>query len=88
MKKILFLFIFFTIHQIFSQVTPEQEASLADIMLNKINVLRKQKGIYALQRDNNLKDAGKLQADFMATKKQTLHTNENELYATATKRVL
>ena len=88
MKKILLLISFICFHQLFSQLTPEQEVSLADMMVKKINTLRKQKGIYTLKRDVNLKEAGKHHADFMSSQENVIHSEEDELYETPLKRVL
>lgn len=87
MKKLLLFISLICFQQTFSQITPEQEATLADMMIKKVNALRQQKGIYALQRNENLKEAAKFHADFMSSKKRVTHTQENALYKTSIDRV-
>ena len=87
MKKLLLLIIFICSQTFYAQVTPEQEAILADIIIKKVNSLRLQKGTYPLKRDSVLQKAGKLHAEFLATKKQITHTQEDPLYSTPLNRV-
>jgi len=87
MKKLFPLIAFICFQQIFSQITPQQETTLANLMVKKINALRQKKGIYNLERDANLKDAGKLQSDFMSSKKEAMHTHKDAIYKTALDRV-
>lgn len=88
MKKLLLLIFFICFQQIFSQITPEQEATLANMMIKKINTLRSQKGIYTLQRDSILKEAAKFHADYMSSNQNVTHNQVNALYKTPLDRVL
>ena len=88
MKKKLLLLIFISFQSVFSQIPPEQETILADMILKKINALRQQKDLFSLKKDENLKEAAQQHAAFMSEAKEVTHIQDDELYKTPQKRVL
>ncbi|MDY0779497.1 CAP domain-containing protein [Tenacibaculum sp. IB213877] len=87
MKKLLILITFFNIQLLFSQMSATEEASLAEMMVKKVNLLRKKKGIHPLKRNAHLAEAAKFHADFMSSNTTATHLQEEELYKTPLKRV-
>ncbi len=87
MKKIIPVILVFNISFVFSQLSKDQELSLANSLHKKINSLRKQKGLHLLEKNEKLAESAKLHADFMASSNTTAKEQSDALYSTTENRV-
>ncbi len=87
-KELLLLFVItFSMTKSFAQLSATEEKYLAEIMLKKINFLRKKAGTYNLKQDKNLAKAAHYHSDYMSNKYKVTHYQLEKEYVTPEKRI-